>query len=80
MHGRLPQPLERKYNAGCIFKRAQGDGRITAVEGLDTLLAEYGEHVVVRRPAAGRRPAPRLAGHRRSATAWSSSATPSCSG
>jgi hypothetical protein len=43
--GRM-QPVERRYNAGSIFKRAQGTGRITHVEGLDRLLAEYGEHVV----------------------------------
>ena len=47
VHGQLSQPLERKFNAGCVFKRAQGVGRITHVEGLDKLLAEYGDHVVV---------------------------------
>ena len=47
VHGRLSRPLERKFNAGCVFKRARGVGRITHVEGLDQLLAEYGEHVVL---------------------------------
>jgi hypothetical protein len=47
VHGRLSQPLERRYNSGCVFKRAKGVGRITHVEGLDKLLAEYGEHVVL---------------------------------
>jgi hypothetical protein len=47
VHGQLSQPLERKFNSGCVFKRAQGVGRITHVEGLDKLLAEYGDHVVV---------------------------------
>jgi hypothetical protein len=47
VHGQLSQPLERRFNAGCVFKRAKGAGRITHVEGLDRLLAEYGEHVVV---------------------------------
>ncbi|MFL6045763.1 MAG: acetyl-CoA carboxylase biotin carboxylase subunit family protein [Propionibacteriaceae bacterium] len=47
VHGRLSQTLERRYNAGCVFKRANGAGQITHVEGLDRLLAEYGEHVVV---------------------------------
>jgi ATP-grasp domain len=46
VHGRLSSPLERKFNSGCVFKRAQGAGRITHVEGLDKLLAEYGEHVM----------------------------------
>jgi hypothetical protein len=47
VNGRLSQPLELKYNSGVVFKRAKGVGRITHVEGLEALLAEYGEHVVV---------------------------------
>jgi formate-dependent phosphoribosylglycinamide formyltransferase (GAR transformylase) len=47
VHGRLSQQLERRYNAGCVFKRAQGVGRISHVEGLEALLAQYGEHVVL---------------------------------
>jgi len=46
VHGRM-QPLERHYNAGSIFKRAQGVGRITHVDGLDRLLAEYGDSVAL---------------------------------
>jgi hypothetical protein len=46
VHGRISQPLERKFNAASIFKRARGAGRITAVTGLDGLLARYGPHVV----------------------------------
>jgi biotin carboxylase len=44
-HGQIPQPVERRYNAASIFKRASGLGRITRYEGLEELLAEYGEHV-----------------------------------
>jgi formate-dependent phosphoribosylglycinamide formyltransferase (GAR transformylase) len=44
-HGRISQPIERRYNAASVFKRARGAGRITRYEGLDHLLAEYGEHV-----------------------------------
>lgn len=44
-HGRISQPIERRYNAAIIFKRARGTGRITRYEGLDRLLAAYGEHV-----------------------------------
>src|SRR5215468_3849963 len=44
--GRISRPIERRYNAAVIFKRAEGAGRITGYEGLDDLLAEYGEHVV----------------------------------
>jgi biotin carboxylase len=44
--GRISGPIERRYNAGGIFKRAEGAGRITRYEGLNHLLAEYGQHVV----------------------------------
>jgi len=46
VHGRM-QELERRYNAGSIFKRAKGLGRISHSEGLDRLLAEYGDSVVL---------------------------------
>jgi hypothetical protein len=45
-HGRISAPITRHYNAASIFKRASGAGRITHYDGLDRLLAEYGEHVV----------------------------------
>jgi hypothetical protein len=45
-NGRISQPIERRYNAASIFKRAQGAGRITHYEGLDGLMAEYGDSVV----------------------------------
>lgn len=38
-------PLERKYAAGCAFLRGLGDGRITAVHGLDEVLRDL-RHVV----------------------------------
>jgi biotin carboxylase len=44
-HGQLSQPIERHYNAASIFKRAKGLGRITHYEGLDQLMAQFGEHV-----------------------------------
>ena len=44
-HGRIVQPVERRYNAGIIFKRAEGAGRITGYAGLDHLMAEFGDHV-----------------------------------
>lgn len=46
-HHRFTQPVERKYNAAFIFKRAEGRGRIQRVEGLANLMAELGEHVTV---------------------------------
>ena len=43
--GRMSQPVQRHYNAGIIFKRAEGAGRITGYSGLDRLMAEFGEYV-----------------------------------
>lgn len=37
---------KRKYNAGVIFKRALGQGRITRITGLGDYLRRYGDHVV----------------------------------
>ena len=45
-HGQLSQPIERRYNAASIFKRAQGHGRIRHIDGLSRLMAEYGEYIV----------------------------------
>ena len=46
-HRRFSQTIDRKYNAAFIIKRAQGQGRISRIEGLSRLLAELGEHVCV---------------------------------
>jgi hypothetical protein len=46
VHGSMQQ-LAQRYNAGSIFKRARGDGRITHSEGLDALLARYADDVVL---------------------------------
>jgi hypothetical protein len=46
LHGRISQPIERRYNAAITFKRAFGTGRIARVEGLDRFVAEFGRHVV----------------------------------
>jgi hypothetical protein len=45
-HGTWSQPIERKYNAAVIFKRAQGQGRIQRIEGLESLLEHYGDWIV----------------------------------
>lgn len=47
VHGRYAPTLERKYNAAWIFKRARGRGRIQHYEGLEPLLSEIGQHVVM---------------------------------
>jgi hypothetical protein len=46
LKGTFSQPTERLYNSANVFKRAEGSGRITRIEGLDQLLQRYGEHVV----------------------------------
>jgi biotin carboxylase len=51
-------PSDRKYNVGVIFKRAQGQGRISAIVGLGEYLARFGAHVVedtLLRPGTPRR-------------------------
>jgi formate-dependent phosphoribosylglycinamide formyltransferase (GAR transformylase) len=47
VHGKLPQPLEHRYNSASVFKRAQGVGRIQRVEGLEHLAAQYGESIAL---------------------------------
>ena len=47
VNGRLGTPLAQRYNVGSIFKRAQGTGSITRVEGLDALRAAYAEEIVL---------------------------------
>lgn len=45
--GKFSQPITRKYHAAHIFKRAQGEGRIQRIEGLEGILRDFGEHIVV---------------------------------
>jgi hypothetical protein len=47
LRGRLHEPITRRYNCASIFKRAQGQGHIARIEGLGTLMKEYGPHLVV---------------------------------
>jgi len=49
VHQRFEAPTARKYNAGVIFKRAQGRGRITRIEGLGRFLQEAGPWCVEER-------------------------------
>lgn len=44
--GRLDASPERLYNVATIYKRAQGVGRITRIEGAESLQQRMGEHVV----------------------------------
>ena len=43
--GQLGQPVERRFNSNVVFKRAEGEGRIRSYQGLDVLLAEFGQNV-----------------------------------
>lgn len=43
---RLEADIERRYNVATVYKRAQGIGRITRIEGSDALKRRFGEHVV----------------------------------
>ncbi len=45
--GSFSLPIDRKYNAAHIFKRAQGEGRVQRIEGLEGLLHEFGDHICV---------------------------------
>jgi hypothetical protein len=44
--GRISRGITPKYNVATIYKRARGVGRITAIEGADTLQREFGGQVV----------------------------------
>ncbi len=56
LFGRFSPP-ERKYAVGAAYLRGQGAGRVTAVEGLDTLQRELGDLVVeARMPRFGQAP------------------------
>ena len=43
--GAFHADVQRLYNCAIIFKRAQGQGHIQRIEGLDRILASYGEHI-----------------------------------
>jgi len=46
VHGRMRE-LEHRYNVGMICKRAHGVGRITSVQGMNGLLEQFGDDVVL---------------------------------
>lgn len=43
--GKLTQKVERKFNAAVTFKRAQGQGYIRKIQGLDELVQDFGQHI-----------------------------------
>lgn len=46
LKGTFSIPVDRKYNSAIIFKRAQGQGRITHIDGLDRLRQRLGDRIV----------------------------------
>ncbi len=44
--GALEAKIERRYNVATIFKRAQGPGRIVAIDGLERLRRDFGPAIV----------------------------------
>ncbi len=44
-HGSFSQPIERRYNSAIVCKRAQGEGKIHQIDGLDRLLQDFGPSV-----------------------------------
>lgn len=45
-YGKMETRIDRRYNVATIFKRAQGQGRIRHVEGLDRIRRQFGHHIV----------------------------------
>jgi hypothetical protein len=44
--GRFEATVERRFNVATVYKRAQGIGRIRAIDGLEALMRRYGDSVV----------------------------------
>lgn len=45
-YGRMEAHIERRYNVATVFKRAEGQGRITAISGLEQLRSDLGRALV----------------------------------
>jgi len=46
VHGAFTQPVRRLYNVANVYKRAEGEGRIARVEGLESFKRRHGSAVV----------------------------------
>ncbi|WP_434480576.1 ATP-grasp domain-containing protein [Gemmatimonas sp.] len=58
-----PFPIERPFNAACITKRANGQGRIRRIEGLELLKSRLGDAICTIDLLPVGAPAPRLEEH-----------------
>jgi formate-dependent phosphoribosylglycinamide formyltransferase (GAR transformylase) len=45
VNGTWSPSVERLYNCAIVYKRAQGQGHIRRIEGLDRILGAFGEHI-----------------------------------
>ncbi len=45
-HGTFSQPSDRLFNVAEIFKRAQGEGIISRIDGVGEMMGRMGEHIV----------------------------------
>jgi formate-dependent phosphoribosylglycinamide formyltransferase (GAR transformylase) len=45
VQGTFNVACERLYNCAIVFKRASGQGRIRRIEGLERIMASFGEHI-----------------------------------
>jgi len=45
VHSRFTQPVQRRYSAAWVFKRARGQGVIQRYEGLESIMARFGSHI-----------------------------------
>lgn len=45
VHHTFSLEFERLYNCAIVYKRAQGQGRIERIEGLDGIIESFGEHI-----------------------------------
>ncbi len=46
VHGEVSAGIRPQYNVATIYKRARGVGRIQAIEGIERLQQDFGQHVV----------------------------------
>jgi len=45
VHGRFSQPAVLRYNTALMFKRGQGSGRYSRIEGLESIMTRFGAHI-----------------------------------
>lgn len=46
VHGKMQARIERKYNVATVFKRAEGQGRIVHIAGIEQIRRDFGHYLV----------------------------------